>query len=79
MSHSDLFKKMAALIEQNEGSTFGGAYVIIPPGQDAKAMEVLVLDTQQDQAQFFMLLHAKVQSALQQIDDQQRKAQMYGR
>lgn len=78
----DPFKDMSERIAHNEGQSFGGAYVIVPPTSNnlnISPIEVLVLDTQQDAAQFFMLLQTKIKTVLEQIDLEERKRAGFGR
>jgi hypothetical protein len=49
---SDRFRKMAESIDLNEGKPFGGAVVIIPPG-DGPAIEILNIDSREDGLQFY--------------------------
>ena len=79
MDTSEPFRQMADRIDHNKDSAFGGAYVIIPPGQDVPTIEVLVLDRQEDPTQFFKLLMEKVKAALDQIEEAQRRGLVYGR
>lgn len=72
------FHAMGYRIEANDKESFGGAYVILPPG-NRPPIEVLVLDSQQDAAQFFMLLQAKIKTALDQIEADERKSMVFGR
>ena len=67
------FANMAKRMEHNVDSTFGGAFVIVPPQGAGEPMEALILDTQGDPAQFLMLLQAKITHALQQIDSRERQ------
>src|SRR5204862_6879751 len=63
------FRAMADQIERNADSKFGGAYVIIPPGDYAmQPMSVLVLDTKEDPAGFFNLLDWRTKMVLTDID-----------
>jgi hypothetical protein len=43
---------MAEAIDLNEGKPFGGAVVIIPPG-DGPPVEILTMDSRQDGLQFY--------------------------
>jgi hypothetical protein len=49
---SERFRKMAESIDLNEGKPFGGAVVIIPPG-DGPAIEILTMDSREDGLQFY--------------------------
>lgn len=72
------FRHMADQIERNADQKFGGAYVILPPG-DVEPISVLVLDAASDPAAFFNLLDWRVKNKLAEIDEQQRRAQGFGR
>lgn len=72
MSNSDPFKAMAAAIDHNAESRFGGAFVIIPPGEGALPLKALLLDSQEDPRTFFMVLEAEVKMRIEQIDQQER-------
>lgn len=49
---SDRFRAMAEAIDLNEKKPFGGAVVIIPPG-DGPAIEILTMDSREDGLQFY--------------------------
>lgn len=64
------FHKMGERITHNaEVSQFGGAAVIIPPG-GGEPIEVLILDSQGDVAQFWGTIQTRIQLVLQQLQDQ---------
>ena len=66
-------RDMAAAIEANGIARFGGCFVVLPPkGHDPLA--ALILDNNQDVAQFFAALQSKLQIALASLDDQQRNS-----
>lgn len=75
---AEVFRAMADRLGDNASHPFGGAYVIIPPG-DSEAMQVFVIDAQHNPAQFFMLLEAKIKFALEQIEIEERRKQGFGR
>lgn len=66
------FSRMAQRLEHNLDSTFGGAFVIVPPSGAGEPMEALILDSAGDPAQFLMLLQAKIAHALKEIEDRER-------
>jgi hypothetical protein len=73
---SDPFQAMSERLARNTSEKFGGAYVIVPPSSPEltiEPIEVLVLDTQQDAAQFFMLLQAKIRTILERIEQEERR------
>jgi hypothetical protein len=67
----DYFQHMHDQIVHNANSDFGGAFVIIPPGQDDGPLTGLILSD--DPAHFWMVLHAKVQTRLQEMQDKERQ------
>lgn len=77
LSIPDRFRRMAADIERNP-EAFGGAYVIIPP-LGLAPIDVLILDRQENPAQFYMLLSAKIQQALKDVEDMERRGMTFGR
>ncbi len=73
---SDPFKDMSDRIDHNATEKFGGAYVIVPPSSPEmpiEPIEVLVLDTSMDAAQFFMLLQTKIKTVLDRIEQEERR------
>ena len=74
------FHAMAARIEHNANTRFGGAFVIVPPAEGGAALEVLVLDESQNAAQFWMVLNAKCKQALDEIAAKEaQNSSIYGR
>lgn len=69
---SDLLRAMADQIDKNEGSGFGGCFVICPPEGGGKPISVLLLDNANDAAQFWGLIGPKAQIALAEITQQQK-------
>ncbi len=76
---SDLFRRMADRIDHNVDSRFAGAAVIVIPGGQFEPIEILMLDTAQDPAQFIAALSTRFKIILTQIDDKQRLLQGFGR
>ncbi|MDE2020987.1 MAG: hypothetical protein KGJ13_11675 [Patescibacteria group bacterium] len=72
---ADVFRKMAERIEGNSNGDFGGAFVISPPGEDAKQLETLILDPTSNPASFWALLRAKADMALADLDAAERQKQ----
>lgn len=65
---------MADTIDLNEGKSFGGAVVIIPP-KGGTPIEMLVLDSREDGMQFYTSIKTMVEIAyneLLQIEQQKR-------
>lgn len=69
---AERFRAMADRIERNP-SEFGGACVIIPPTGDG--IEFLLIDVKGDMAQFYSAIQTKIQIALKELEDQQRRLQ----
>lgn len=67
---SAAFRAMAARIDLNAETGFGGACVIIPPGGDAHDM--LILDTAESPVIFWATLKSRVDIALAEIDQAER-------
>lgn len=73
------FEAMAERISKNTGEEFGGAYVILPPGQDVTPMEFLALHKIDSAAMFFKILSSEIERKIEEIDQEDRRAQGYGR
>lgn len=63
------FTEMAARIELNAAEGFGGAFVIVPPGEDGKPHVLLMLDNASDPAVFWATLQTRSQMALQALQE----------
>lgn len=70
---SDRLCRMAEQINRNAGSTFGGAVVIIPPDQGGEPIEILILDSQGDPAQFWGTVTLRVQAGINQLEEQRKQ------
>lgn len=79
MADPSAFTQMAEAIERNKDATFGGAFVVMPPGPEAVSVETLILDSKQDEAQFWNMLMTKCQMMLAEIDQRQRTAAVFGK
>ena len=66
---ADPFTAMAAKIELNAESGFGGAFVIMPPGDDAEPIALLMLDDGANPAMFWANVSTAAQLALQRLKD----------
>ena len=73
------FRAMAEAIERNEGGSFGGCFVIIPPDDGGEPIETLILDSKQDLAQFWNAVITKCQIMLADVEQKQRAGQAFGR
>jgi hypothetical protein len=71
------FTNMADRIKHNEDAKFGGAVVLIPPTGDP--IELLMLDAQGDQAQFWSTILSRIQVIMNQLQEKERIAQGFGR
>ena len=78
MSNSKPFTDMAARIDHNEGSTFGGACVIVPPKDAGKQIEVLMLDSEGDAAQFWSTISSRITIILEDLREQTQRARAMG-
>jgi hypothetical protein len=73
------FKAMAADIEHNGPSKFGGAVVIIPPANGGEAIELLMLDLKADPAQFWATIKTRIEIKLAELDESRRSQNAFGR
>lgn len=76
-TYADLFRKMAESIERNGAADFGGAVVIVPPS--GNPVEILILNSQKDNAQFWGTLDATVKAALADMDEAGRAQEAWRR
>ena len=77
IDHRTPFDEMSARIERNDAGDFAGAFVIVTP--DGKSKSLLLLDNSQSAAAFWGLLKSTAEIALQEVEDEQRMGQSYGR
>ena len=61
---SDPFTAMAAQIDLNASEEFGGASVIMMPGEDVKPIRLLVLNGGDNPAVFLSTLQTMIQMAM---------------
>lgn len=73
------FAAMAERIKLNEGQTFGGAVVVVPPENGGEPIEILMLDNQADLTQFYATITSRVQRSVNEVDVKQRQQQGFGR
>ncbi len=78
MSNADRFSKMAAALDHNSASGFGGAWVVVPPEGGGEPIETLILDSKQDAAQFWSLLQAKASVMIAEIEEKKRTQGAFG-
>jgi hypothetical protein len=74
---SEPFTKMAERVKHNADSTFGGAVVMVPPG-DSKPIELLMLDAGADEGQFWATVLTRIQTAMAETDAKKRLGSSYG-
>ena len=72
---AERFRAMADRIERNPHE-FGGACVIIPPGESV-GIEFLLIDVMGDMAQFYSTIQTKIQIVLKEMEDQQQRLRGY--
>ena len=73
------FSKMSERVKHNTDSKFGGAAVIVPPTGAGDAIELLLLDAQGDQAQFWSTILTRIQVIMQNLQEKERVASTFGR
>lgn len=71
------FIVMADKIGLNKDYGFGGAFVVVPPGEDAAAVTLLMLDDGSSPAMFWSNLQTMAAIALQKIEDENRPGGAY--
>lgn len=79
ISNAERFRQMATRIELNKDSGFGGACVIIAPGNTGEAIEILLLDHSADIAQFYSTVSTRIQRVVDEISNQNQLAGTFGR
>jgi hypothetical protein len=78
-SNSERFRKMAERIDHNKDAGFGGACVFVPPQGMGDPIEILILDTGSEAAQFYSTVATRLQIALDKLTNQNQAAGVYGR
>lgn len=71
---SDPFTQMAERIMLNSEQGFGGAFVIVPPGEEPKPRVLLMLDNAENPAMFWAALQTTAQMALQEIQNEEQQS-----
>lgn len=79
VASADRFRAMAVRIDTNSNDSFGGAFVIIPPEGGGDPIETLILDRQQDLAQFWNAVISKCQIMLAKAEQDHRQQGAFGR
>lgn len=72
------FTDMAARIELNAEQGFGGAFVIVPPGEEPKPKIMLMLDNAENPAMFWASLQTVAALALDDLKREEEAAGAYG-
>jgi len=78
MSKAAQFRTMADRIDHNQGSTFGGAAVIMPPDNGGDPVELLIIDAKADPAQFWGTILTRAQMEVQKLQDKSQIQQAFG-
>ena len=73
------YREMAARIEHNDPASYGGSFVVVPPGDHSEPMTLLILDPKQDPVQFWGLLKIKAEVALNALEEISRGQSAFGR
>lgn len=71
------FRRMADLVERNDGAGFGGAFVVVPPENGGSPFDQLFVTVQQDAGDFWSLLSARCKAEMARVDQLQRQGQGY--
>lgn len=72
---AERFEAMAARIRHNADAKFGGACVIIPPEGGGEPIEVLLLDSSGNIAQFWSAVVSRSQSTMEELKMTQDRLQ----
>ena len=75
---SQAFTDMAARVNLNAEQGFGGAFVIVPPGEGGKPEVMLILDNSGDAAVFWGSVMTRCQIALENLKQEQEQAAGFG-
>lgn len=75
---SDPFTAMAERITLNAGQQYGGAFVIVPPGEEPKPEVMLILDNSGDPSVFWGSVMTRCQIALEQLKQDQEQQGGFG-
>ncbi|HSV26177.1 MAG TPA: hypothetical protein VLJ17_24525 [Xanthobacteraceae bacterium] len=67
------FETMALTIRHNEGASFGGAIVIVPPDGAGHPIEILVLDSTITPGDFYAMLTSRIQGVVSELDAKARQ------
>ena len=70
---SDRYRLMADRLDHNADAQFGGCAVIIPPPGGGDPIELLMLDSRGDPAQFWATIQTRIQIVLEGLKERQNK------
>ena len=70
---SGRYRAMADRLDHNATDTFGGACVIIPPAGGGDPIELLMLDSKGDPAQFWATISTRIQIVLEDLKVKQQQ------
>lgn len=72
-------RRMADHVDRNkEANSFGGLAVIIPPENGGEPIELLILDSQADIAQFYSTLQSRITIRVLNLDETRKRQQAFG-
>ena len=74
---ADKFRDMALLIEANDSASFGGAFVMVPPG-DREPVQLLILDTRQSPFQFYANIETMAKASMVTLAEEEIHRKAYG-
>ena len=72
------FARMAERVLHNQDSVFGGAVVIVPPKNAGEQIELLMLDSAGDPAQFWSTIQTRIAIVMDKLKDQERNVNAFG-
>ena len=78
MNNYEPFSTMAVKIDHNKESSFGGAFVIVPPEGAGEVVETLILDRQSDAIQFWKMLMEKAAATVTKLENEARNQSAFG-
>lgn len=65
------FEEMAAVIKANPGK-FGGAVVVVPPGENAEPVSFFLADGKSNVGFFYGTVESKIKMAIEELDQGQQ-------
>lgn len=73
-----ILRRMADHLDRNKDADFGGCAVVVPPGTN-ETIEVLILDSKGDTAQFLATVATRITSIQVDIQAQIKRQAAFGR